>query len=200
MHTKAVFRAAQALAESGLVALRFNFRGVGTSTGTYAGGVGERDDVRAAMDYLRRLEPELPLVVAGFSFGAHLGLSVGVQDPRAAALVGLGLPIALYDFSYLAKTRKPVLVVQGELDQFGPAPDVTRRLRPFGDHITVVTVPGADHFFNERFDALRAAIRAYFTSGAGAGALRKGDGREREPARHGATGERPSRPSVRKDR
>lgn len=171
MHTKAVFRAAQALAAAGLVALRFNFRGVGTSTGSHEGGIGEREDVRAAMDYLERRAGGLPMVVGGFSFGSNVGLSVGVEDPRAVALLGLGLPITLYDFWYLAETRKPILVVQGELDEFGPAADAEHRLRAYGTHITVVAIEGADHFFNDRFDRLRRVIRQFFTEGPGAAAL-----------------------------
>ncbi|MBI4537983.1 MAG: hypothetical protein HY704_00565 [Gemmatimonadetes bacterium] len=171
MHTKAVFRAAQALGEAGLVALRFNFRGVGTSTGIHEGGVGEREDVRAALDHLERTDPGLPLVIGGFSFGSSVGLGAGAEDPRVVALLGLGVPDTLYDFSYLAGVLKPIFIVQGELDEFAPGDDVERRLGGLGDHITVVTIEGADHFFNERFDELRAAIRRYFTEGPGSGVL-----------------------------
>lgn len=171
MHTKAVFRTAQALNEAGLLALRFNFRGVGTSTGSFEEGVGEKEDVRAALEWLAEEAPGLPLVVGGFSFGSIVGLTVGIEDDRVGALVGLGVPLELSDASFLADAGKPVLVVQGENDEFGPAERVQREMSGWGDHITVVPVVGADHFFHERFDDLREAVRAYFRDGPGAEAL-----------------------------
>jgi alpha/beta superfamily hydrolase len=171
MHTKAVYRAAQALNEAGLVALRFNFRGVGTSTGSHDGGIGERDDLIAAIDWLAAEYPTLPLVVGGFSFGSLVGLSVGSDDTRVAALLGLGLPVGLddrYDFTFLADADKPVLVVQGEDDEFGAGDVVASALAPLGSHVTLVRIPGADHYFGDRLDELRAAVRGYFASGPGA--------------------------------
>lgn len=174
MHTKAVYRSAQALNEAGLVALRFNFRGVGASTGSYDEGVGEQDDLRAAVDWLLERHPELPLVVGGFSFGSMVALNVGAGDDRAAALLGLGLPVDLderYDFGFLADVDKPVLVVQGENDEFGPARRVKEVLAPLGSHITVVTVAGTDHYFEGRLDELRDAVRGYFETGPGSRVL-----------------------------
>ncbi len=169
MHTKAVYRAAQALNEAGLVALRFNFRGVGTSTGSYEEGIGEREDVKAAVDWLEEHYPELPLVVGGFSFGSMVGLSWGAEDDRVSGLMGLGLPVEMdrYEFDYLADVEKPVLVVQGENDQFGAASRVAEVVGGLGDHVTMVRIAGADHFFTDRLDELRAAIRGYYASGPG---------------------------------
>jgi hypothetical protein len=171
MHTKAVYRAAQALNEVGLATLRFNFRGVGTSTGSFDEGVGEQDDLRAAIDWLSDQYPTLPLVVGGFSFGSMVALTVGAADERVDALLGLGLPVELddrYDFAFLAETSKPILIVQGEHDQFGAGEAVAAKLAPLGAHVTVVRVPGADHFFADQLDQLRAAIRGYYESGPGA--------------------------------
>lgn len=174
MHTKAVYRSAQALNEAGLVALRFNFRGVGASTGSYDEGVGEQDDLRAAVDWLVERHPELPVVVGGFSFGSMVALNLGAADDRAVALLGLGLPVDLderYDFGFLADVDKPVLVVQGENDEFGPARRVKEALAPLGSHITVVTVAGTDHYFEGRLDELRDAVRGYFETGPGSRVL-----------------------------
>jgi len=169
MHTKAVYRAAQGLNEAGLVALRFNFRGVGTSTGSHEEGIGEKDDVRAALDWLEKEYPSLPIVVGGFSFGSMVGLGVGAEDDRVVGLLGMGLPIERgeYDFSFLADVERPVLVVQGEHDEFGAAAKVAEYLRPLGPHITLVRIPGTDHFFTERLDELRDTIRGYYASGPG---------------------------------
>jgi hypothetical protein len=174
MHTKAVYRAAQALNEAGLIALRFNFRGVGTSTGSHDEGVGEQDDLRAALDWLTANHPSLPVVVGGFSFGSQVALTVGAGDPRVVALLGMGLPVDLderYDFSFLADAGKPILVVQGDNDEFGSGGVVQDALGPLGGHVTLVRVPGADHYFTDRLDELRAAVRGYFESGPGARAL-----------------------------
>lgn len=174
MHTKAVYRAGQALNEAGLAVLRFNFRGVGASTGSYDDGVGEREDARAALDWLEARYPELPLLVGGFSFGSMVALSVGAADDRVVALLGLGLPVERderYDYSFLTQAGKPVLVVQGENDEFGSGEHVARVLEGLGPHITLVRVPGSDHYFTDRLGELRDAVRGYFERGPGAGLL-----------------------------
>ena len=174
MHTKAVYRAAQALNEAGLAALRFNFRGVGASTGSHGGGVEEREDARAALDWLEARYGRLPLLAGGFSFGSMVALREGAEDRRVVALLGLGLPIErneAYDFSFLADVAKPVLVVQGEGDEFGSGESIARHLAPLGDHITLVRVQGADHYFTERIDDMKRAVREYFTRGPGAAAF-----------------------------
>jgi uncharacterized protein len=174
MHTKAVYRAAQGLNEAGLVVLRFNFRGVGTSTGSHDEGVGEQDDASAALDWIESEYPHLPLVVGGFSFGSMVGLAVGADEARVVSTLGLGLPVDLegrYDYDYLAALNKPVLVVQGERDEFGSGERVAAVLAPLGDHITLVRVPDTDHFFTDRLDDLRSAVRGYYESGPGARVL-----------------------------
>lgn len=174
MHTKAVYRSAQGLNEAGLTVLRFNFRGVGTSTGSYDEGVGEQDDVRAALDWMVDEHPHLPMVVGGFSFGSIVALGVAATDDRVSALLGLGLPVDLddrYDYDFLAASLKPTLVVQGEHDEFGSARAVQEALAPLGSHITVVPVAGTDHYFEGRLDALREAVRGYFESGPGSRVL-----------------------------
>ena len=170
MHTKAVYRAAQGFNDAGLVALRFNFRGVGTSTGSHDEGVGEQDDLRAALDWLEAEYPHLPLIVGGFSFGSLVGLNVGLDDDRVSGVLGLGLPVEMdnYDFSFLAESDKPILVVQGEHDEFGDGESVARTLAPLGSHITLVRIPGTDHFFEGKLDALRDAVRGYYQAGPGA--------------------------------
>lgn len=171
MHTKAVYRAAQGLNDAGLVSLRFNFRGVGLSTGSHDEGIGERDDLRAAIDWIEKEFPHLPLVVGGFSFGSMVGLSVGAEDDRVIGLLGLGLPVNLderYDYGYLTHAGKPVLVVQGENDEFGSGHQVAQSLSSLGSHVTVVRVPDSDHYFDGKLVELRTAVRGYYDSGPGA--------------------------------
>src|SRR5437667_728861 len=119
MHNKVVFRAAAALNDAGLVTLRINFRGVGQSTGTHDEGYGERDDVRVGLDYLADNYPGQEITLCGFSFGARVGLEVGIADERVVRLISIGTPVDKYDFSFLEGCRKPILFVQGAHDEYG---------------------------------------------------------------------------------
>ncbi len=168
MHTKAVFRAAQALADVKIAALRFNFRGVGTSAGSYDMGVGEKDDVRAALDWLEERHPGLPLIVGGFSFGSMVGLGAAAVDPRVVALFGLSLPIRMYDYGFLADVQKPILVVQGEEDELGSGPEVAPVVAALGSNVTLARIAGSDHYFNGHIDEMKALVSAFFRSGPGA--------------------------------
>jgi alpha/beta superfamily hydrolase len=176
MHTKALYRAGRALNEVGLRTLRFNFRGVGCSTGTYDDGIGEEDDVRAALDWLESGLRRHPLVVGGLSFGSMVGMTVAVDDPRVVALVAMGTPIHIYDYSYLARTSKPVLVVQGEHDEYGSALEVSDVLGKLGNHVTVRSVRGAGHLFEGHLEELQKVILEFFEHGAGQLALRSSPG------------------------
>lgn len=171
MHTKAVFRTAQALNEVGIRALRFNFRGVGTSTGSWGGGEGEKEDVRAALDWISAEFPELPLVLAGFSFGSRIGLEVAAGDSRVRAMVGLGLPVDHYDFDFLRELGRPFLVVQGAEDEFGGEEKIRTVFQELGAEAKLAVIPGSDHYFHGHFDELKGAIRDFFRSGAGAAVL-----------------------------
>ncbi len=165
MHNKVVFRAAAALNDAGLTVLRITCRGVGQSTGEHDEGRGERDDARAALDYLADQYPGSRITRCGFSFGSRVGLEVGIQDPRVAFLIGIGTPLEKYDFSFLAQCRKPLLLVHGEHDEFG---DVERlralvaELEP-SVPIKLVVIPGAGHFFENHLDELKQAITDWAT-------------------------------------
>jgi uncharacterized protein len=169
MHTKVVFRAARALNDAGLVALRFNFRGVGQSTGTHDHARGEQDDARAGLDYLAANYPRLPLFLAGFSFGARVGLEVGVTDARVAALIGIGTPVSIpergYDFSFLRDCRKPLLLVHGERDEFGDVAHLRALAAelPAEAHVQLAIIPAAGHFFDAQLEELSRAIREWAT-------------------------------------
>src|SRR5918993_926507 len=123
MHTKAVYQGAKGLTRIGCAVLRFNFRGVGRSAGAFANGEGEADDFRAAMDYLLRRHPALPMWSAGFSFGAWIALETGATDDRVAALIGIAPPVTTsvsgmdYSFPNTLVSTKPKFFVQGEADE-----------------------------------------------------------------------------------
>ena len=165
MHNKVVFRAAAALNEVGLTTLRFNFRGVGQSSGAHDEGRGEMEDVRAGLTYLKESYPHLPITLCGFSFGARVGLEVGVADERVANLISIGTPLGKYDFSFLAACRKPILLIHGELDEFGVASEVEAmagRLKQITS-TSVKIIAGADHFFVGHLDELKQAITEWMT-------------------------------------
>lgn len=168
MHTKAVFRAAQALSDVGFDTLRFNFRGVGTSTGSYGGGDGEREDLHSVLQWLEARRPGTPILLGGFSFGAKIGLELGISHERVRALFGLGFPLTKYDLAFLGGLHKPLLLVQGELDEFGGSELLAAATRRFPGPVTVRSIPGADHYFNGRFEELQAVMREYFSGGCGA--------------------------------
>jgi len=165
MHNKVVFRAAAALNDAGLTVLRINFRGVGQSTGQHDEGRGERDDVRAGLDYLSQQYPGLQITVCGFSFGSRVGLEVGIQDPRVSFLIGIGTPLEKYDFSFLAQCRKPLLLIHGEHDEFGDVERLRELVAEFEGSVPVrlVVIPGAGHFFDTQLDELKQTITNWAT-------------------------------------
>ena len=165
MHNKVVFRAAAALNDAGLTTLRINFRGVGQSTGEHDEGRGEQDDARAGLDYLSQSYPALRILLCGFSFGARVGLDVGIKDPRVACLIGIGTPLEMYDFSFLTACRKPLLLVHGEHDEYGGVERLRELVADLEKSVPVklVVVPGAGHFFEGHLDELKRAITGWTT-------------------------------------
>jgi alpha/beta superfamily hydrolase len=161
MHNKVVFRAARAAREAGLATLRFNFRGVGASQGKHDKGIGERDDVRAALDCLSARFPSLPVCVIGFSFGSWVGLRVGAEDARVVALVGLGLPTIDSDYSYLHGVTKPKVILQGTRDPYGRREDVQAVFDSLSEPKQIHWVEGAEHFFQARLQEVRDAIHKF---------------------------------------
>jgi alpha/beta superfamily hydrolase len=159
MHFKVVFRAAKALQQQGVAALRFNFRGVGRSEGTHDHGDGEQDDVRAALVEAERRFPGLPLVAGGFSFGSVMALRAGAADPRVRALFALGFPLhSLSETSFLDAVTRPRLFVQGERDEFGGGEEVRALVERLPQPRSLVVVPGSDHFFTGHLDTLQSVV------------------------------------------
>lgn len=158
MHNKVVFRAAAALNDAGLVALRLNFRGVGQSTGQHDEGRGESDDARAGLDYLAENYPGEETTLCGFSFGARVGMEVGVSDDRVARLISIGTPVDKYDFSFLTKCRKPILFVQGDRDEFGRVEPLRELVSQVPGPAKLEVVGSAGHFFDGQLDELKRAI------------------------------------------
>jgi alpha/beta superfamily hydrolase len=165
LHNKVVFHTMKALNSFGFPVLRFNFRGAGLSEGEHAHGEGELDDVRVALDWLER-EYRQPIVFAGFSFGAAVGLRAACPDACVRALISLGTPVApiddrRYDFDFLAACTKPKLFVSGSRDQFAPRPQLERMFASVPEPKKLVFIEAADHFFEGRLRELRETIESW---------------------------------------
>jgi uncharacterized protein len=165
LHNKVVFHAMKALNALGLPVLRFNFRGAGLSHGEHDHGAGELDDVRAAFDFLDH-EFHLPLIFAGFSFGAAVGLRAACPDPRVQVLIALGTPITpiddrTYDYHFLKACTKPKLFVSGSRDQFASKAKLEALVAPLPEPKKLVIIEAADHFFEGRLREMRDAVEGW---------------------------------------
>ena len=144
-----VSTAAEAASQEGFSTLRFNFRGVGGSEGSYGEGIGEREDVKAAAEYLylRLKNDPVPLILVGYSFGAWAGFPIAIEGERFKGMVAVAPPLEIYNFEFLMGCKKKKLFIVGDRDIFCP-PSV---LKEWYQHIeepkSLVIIPGADHFF-----------------------------------------------------
>ncbi|MFZ0912915.1 MAG: alpha/beta fold hydrolase [Candidatus Korobacteraceae bacterium] len=163
MHNKVVFHAMKALHSFGFPVVRFNFRGTGLSAGRHDEGRGEVADVRAALAWLKH-EFSLPIIFAGFSFGAAVGLRAACPDPDVSALVSLGTPVEadgrLFSFTFLRECAKPKLFVSGDHDQYGPHDALEKVVAQAADPKELVFVPG-DHFFAGHLAEMRMTIERW---------------------------------------
>lgn len=170
LHNKVVFHTMKALNSFGFPVLRFNFRGTGLSEGEHDYGKGETEDVQTALDWLDA-EYHLPLIFAGFSFGAAIGLRAACPDPRVRAVIGLGVPVApvaadnedprVYTFEFLQDCAKAKLFVSGARDQFGPKAKLEALVASVPEPKNLVLINGADHFFEGRLHELRNTIESW---------------------------------------
>ena len=147
MHTKVVFHAAKALSRIGCAVLRFNFRGVGASTGTWDNGHGEMEDYKAAVDFMALEYPGLELWSAGFSFGAYIACTVGADDDRVCALIAIAPPIDRYEFASVQLSTKPKFIIHGERDELISFKLVRQFYSQLLEPRDLVEVERADHLF-----------------------------------------------------
>jgi uncharacterized protein len=158
MHNKVVFKTAQTLQSINIPALRFNFRGVGHSSGVYDEGRGEMDDVRYALEFMSRRYPGVPAIVAGFSFGSYVGLRVAATDDRVSAMIGLGVPARMFNDETLKDCHKPKLFVHGTADELAPYDPTLRWFEHVPAPKRLFAIEGADHFFQGRLPEVQELI------------------------------------------
>jgi alpha/beta superfamily hydrolase len=157
MHNNVVYRVAKALSDAGATVLRFNFRGVGRSSGSYGGGVDEEDDARAALDFLDQRAPGVPLWMAGFSFGARVGLTVGAGDARVQKLFGVGLALKMFDYRIFGGSPKPKAIIQAANDEYAGRAEIEAAFAEMAEPKRLFIVENATHLFPGQLDPLERA-------------------------------------------
>ena len=158
MHTKVVYQAAKALGRIGCAVLRFNFRGVGGSTGGFADGVGETEDFRAGLKFMRERYPSARLWAAGFSFGSWIALTAGASDAAVSTLIGIAPPVTRYNFETVAASTKPKFFIQGERDEICPLKEMQQFYARCEEPKELAVIDGADHLFDGRTTEVGDAI------------------------------------------
>ena len=159
LHNKVTYRAAETLFQLGLPTLRFNFRGVGGSAGTWSEGRGEEEDAVAALDFVAGLYPKVPILLGGFSFGAGIALAVGARDPRVPGMIVVAPSPRRRDLGFLAGCDKPKAVVQGTADELCPLAALEASFPSWGEPKRLWLVPDAGHFFEGRIPDLQRSVR-----------------------------------------
>lgn len=149
MHNKVVYRIARGLRRKGAVVLRFNYRGVNLSEGFYDRGIGELEDARAALAFLRSRYPALPFELAGFSFGSRIALKLGCELPETSRLIAVGFPASYSGLGNLGQCTLPKIFIQSTNDEFGPRESLQSFFDKLPEPKQLVWVEAKDHFFKD---------------------------------------------------
>jgi uncharacterized protein len=158
MHTKVVFQSAKALARIGCVVLRFNFRGVGMSAGTWDNGRGELDDYKAALAYIAGTYPGLEMWAAGFSFGSYIATTAGADDDRVCALIAIAPPVDKYEFASVKMSAKPKFIVHGERDELISLKLVRHFYAQLHEPKELIEIDRANHLFDGQASEVGEAL------------------------------------------
>lgn len=156
----------QTFARRGFATLRFNFRSVGRSQGTFDNGIGELSDAASALDWVQSIHPEAVTTwVAGFGFGAWIGMQLLMRRPEIKGFISIAPPANMYDFSFLAPCPSSGIIIQGENDEVVTGSAVQKlvdKLRT-QKHITIdqAIIPGANHFFQNEMPELMQSVDDY---------------------------------------
>jgi alpha/beta superfamily hydrolase len=166
MHNKVVYALYQCFVRRGFSTLRFNFRGVGRSQGSFDRGEGELSDAASALDWLQTYNPNAGTCwVAGFSFGAWIGMQLLMRRPEIESFISVAPPANMYDFTFLAPCPSSGLILQGDQDSVVPVESVQKLVTKLSHQrdikIDFRKIPGADHYFADRVDALVTHVDGY---------------------------------------
>lgn len=161
MDNSVVCAVAGALQGAGYATLRFNFRGVGGSGGVYGGGVGEIEDARSAVRYLCERSGTAGITLAGYSFGALVGLKAGMSMEEVDRLIAVAPPLAFGVIGFLSQCMKEKLIIAGDRDQFCSLSKLEQALATIADPKRLHLVRGADHFFSGHEESVAEAVRKF---------------------------------------
>jgi alpha/beta superfamily hydrolase len=164
MNNLVITTAVEVASQEGLSTLRYNFRGVGESEGSYEEGIGEREDVKAVIEYFssRLKEVHPSLILFGYSFGAWAALPIAIQDERIDGMVVVAPPLKLYDFGLLWGCKKRKLFIAGDRDLFCPISLLNDWYQYLEEPKSLVIIPGADHFFFSHVHLLTQPFKEFF--------------------------------------
>jgi alpha/beta superfamily hydrolase len=161
MDSTVTFKTARGLQSAGVACLRINFRGVGTSEGSYHGEGGEEEDARAAINWLVERYPGVPIWAAGFSFGSRTVFGLAKRYASIERLVLVGFPVRKYSLLGVDELEIPALFVWGSEDEFGTYEDLKQQYPTLPAQLEFVELPGADHFFRKATKELEGHVRHY---------------------------------------
>lgn len=166
MNNKVVYNLFHVFAKRGFSVMRFNFRGVGRSQGTYDNGQGELSDAASALDWLQSVNANASAVwIAGFSFGAWISMQLLMRRPEIDGFISVAPPAGMFDFGFLAPCPSSGLIIQGTEDKIVSENEVSKLAQRLslqkGIKIDYKKIAGADHFFEGKLDELTAAADKY---------------------------------------
>jgi alpha/beta superfamily hydrolase len=166
MHNRVIATAFGAAHQEGFATLRFNFRGVGGSGGSYGEGVGEKEDVHAAIGYLgsKLNDSGTPILVLGYSFGAWVGLPVALESERVKGMVAVSPPLEMFDFGFLKGCRKKKLIIGGDRDLYCPSSLLKEWFEQLKEPKSLTIIQGADHFYSFHAGLLTQPLREFLKS------------------------------------
>ena len=168
MNNKVVYALYHAFARHGFSVLRFNFRGVGRSKGSFDRGEGELSDAASALDWLQGFNGGASACwIAGFSFGAWIGMQLLMRRPEISGFVSIAPPANMYDFTFLAPCPSSGMIIQGAEDEIVPPASVEKLVEKLcaqrNLEIDYRLIPGANHFFHDSLEQLEQHLGDYLS-------------------------------------
>ena len=150
----------------GFATLRFNFRGVGKSQGAFDNGIGELSDAASALDWVQSFHPEASTTwIAGFSFGAWIGMQLLMRRPEIRGFISVAPPANMFDFTFLAPCPSSGIIIQGTADEVVPQEATAKLAEKLqaqkGIKVDYVTIPGASHFYENHMEQLIGSVDGY---------------------------------------